>query len=586
MSQSPLTKYEYDIEKLMTAYERAFNDILIQLQTQDLSNFTKAQQTALLKDIGDRIKELDASMCEWVDENIKSIAMDGVVNTIVALGVAKNIEEAERIAKFNRLNKNMVDAVIADTQADLLAVTTNVNAKVRATVQSVAAQVLRANVTKGNNHTYAVATDLVRQLREQLGESLETGIIDARGRRWKPTTYARVVVNTKMMKAHKEATVNEAVSRNALYATISKHSAKDACSKYEGKVVKLSPDAFGSYPYYQDLPNNEIFHPNCGHILLPTRHPDKYEKDEAYEQSKANNTQAVEEPTDSGVVHGRVIIDNWERRPDSFEFEIEDIINHQGFDGLPKIVDEAEFIKACKASNFYAERTYSADSADAVKLFQDELYHGKWYVACTGGGASYGQGMYCAGVHDLTDITHLKGIGREMQQYIRLNNSRGNEHYLIEGITLDPSAKILRGANEFDIKQQYYDEWVKFQFKGTPLERDVADYIDIEKELIKMDDEIFDVPEEEIAEWDARYNKLVDRRDSISRDTVKQVEAKLKEAKRNFKDKDAGVMCVEMGYDAIDAYGHGRSDSYTIILNRTKVIFNKGGSLDVSKINS
>ena len=104
MSQSPLTKYEYDIEKLMTAYERAFNDILIQLQTQDLSNFTKAQQTALLKDIGDRIKELDASMCEWVDENIKSIAIDGVANTIVALGVAKNIEEAERIAKFNRLN--------------------------------------------------------------------------------------------------------------------------------------------------------------------------------------------------------------------------------------------------------------------------------------------------------------------------------------------------------------------------------------------------------------------------------------------------------------------------------------------------
>ena len=43
--------------------------------------------------------------------------------------------------------------------------------------------------------------------------------------------------------------------------------------------------------------------------------------------------------------------------------------------------------------------------------------------------------------------------------------------------------------------------------------------------------------------------------------------------------KDRGVMAAEMGYDVINAEGHGQSDSYTIILNRTKVIFRKGGSL-------
>ena len=42
--------------------------------------------------------------------------------------------------------------------------------------------------------------------------------------------------------------------------------------------------------------------------------------------------------------------------------------------------------------------------------------------------------------------------------------------------------------------------------------------------------------------------------------------------------KDAGTLVAEMGYDAINAVGHGESGSYTVILNRTKCIFRKGGS--------
>ena len=43
--------------------------------------------------------------------------------------------------------------------------------------------------------------------------------------------------------------------------------------------------------------------------------------------------------------------------------------------------------------------------------------------------------------------------------------------------------------------------------------------------------------------------------------------------------KNAGVLAAEMGYDAINAVGHGKSGSYTVILNRTKVIFCEGGSI-------
>ena len=39
--------------------------------------------------------------------------------------------------------------------------------------------------------------------------------------------------------------------------------------------------------------------------------------------------------------------------------------------------------------------------------------------------------------------------------------------------------------------------------------------------------------------------------------------------------KDLGVLAAEMGYDVIRAEGHGESGSYSVILNRTKLIMIK-----------
>lgn len=71
-----------------------------------------------------------------------------------------------------------------------------------------------------------------------------------------------------------------------------------------------------------------------------------------------------EHDTDSEVVTGRDITDSWTRRDSEFDFEIEDAINAQGFDGLPKVVSPEEFDEAVKRANggngFIAQRTYSA----------------------------------------------------------------------------------------------------------------------------------------------------------------------------------------------------------------------------------
>lgn len=275
----PTPSYEYEVGQLVDYYKRAVNDILRELNSVDLTDFQRANALSVLKEIADILSELDDNAAAWVEENIPKAALDGVAGAIMALGVADNIEEARTIAKSNRLNRELVKAVVADTQADLLAVTQNISRKVKAAVRQAVAESMRANMTRGINGRRTISTDIVTDMRKRLGDAVNTGIIDAAGRRWKPEVYADMVVRTKMMLAHKEATINEAVSRGAYYGVISTHRAVDACRSWEGKIVKLTPNAPGDFPYVGDLPRREIFHPNCRHVISPVRRVDRLPSD-------------------------------------------------------------------------------------------------------------------------------------------------------------------------------------------------------------------------------------------------------------------------------------------------------------------
>ena len=140
---------------------------------------------------------------------------------------------------------------------------------------------------------------------------------------------------------------------------------------------------------------------------------------EEYEKATGKTYGKAETP--SGIAQGKDISDSWKRREDDFDFEIEDVINAQGFDGLPRVVSSEEFDKAVKESSFIAQRSYSAPSQEILDEYREQLYNGKWYVDCSTGGAQYGQGMYCAADYTgkLTD-----GIKAEMKTYKNLGERR------------------------------------------------------------------------------------------------------------------------------------------------------------------
>jgi len=262
-------------EALVAAYKAGIKRINAELATFALSDMSRAIRLATLKAIADILAEINGEASEWVEKHVTEAVRLGIIDAIIATGAAKTVAEAAKIVSFNRANQALIDAVITDTYADLLAVTQNIDRRTRAAVRQASATVMRENMAAGINGRKTIGREIMAELRKTLGNAVETGIVDAGGRRWRPETYVDMVTRTKIAEAQRESTANEAVQRGVFYGVISSHGATDACARWEGKIVKLTMDAAGEYPYIGDLPRREIFHPNCKHLVTPIRNPEK-----------------------------------------------------------------------------------------------------------------------------------------------------------------------------------------------------------------------------------------------------------------------------------------------------------------------
>ncbi|MCM1326953.1 MAG: minor capsid protein [Bacteroidales bacterium] len=297
-------------------------------------------------------------------------------------------------------------------------------------------------------------------------------------------------------------------------------------------------------------------------------------QDEGAAMLPTGTAQAVQ----SNTVQGKNLINEIDYQDSDLDFVIEKAMHAQGFDGLPSVLEYDEFKKAMEKSDFYAERTYSAKTQERLDQYRDDLYNGKWYVDCSEGGAQYGQGMYCASCYDLSNNQSVDGIGLEMSHYKRIGIDRGNTFSYVEGFTIQPDAKVLvlpKGAkaDEF-IGDLYRHEYLKKYAAKEQLEQ-VNRYIkcDLKIQQITTDDSIdyIDLLYQERANATVGIEQLLKDAFEAMEDTT--------DGREYHGLKNSGALAVEMGYDVIKAEGHGDSGSYSVILNRTKVIFYKGGSI-------
>jgi SPP1 gp7 family putative phage head morphogenesis protein len=273
------------------------------------------------------------------------------------------------------------------------------------------------------------------------------------------------------------------------------------------------------------------------------------------------------------IVQGKDLSGVWERREKEFPFAINDIINAQGFDGLPQVLSKEQFDEAVKESKFIAQRSYSARSQKELDEYREMLYNGKWYVDCSVGGAQYGQGMYCAADYNgvLSD-----GIKQEMEHYSRLNKDKlygpAKQYYIkklgikdfeeIEGITekeveIFTRIKSDKSYSAYMLSDEEKQIWKEMLADGK---KELMEY--------KLD--------ELVAEWDRNYKGFTNIETFTLSPDAKIITydelTSSKYAEEVWKYEDLGVAAAVLGFDAINAERHGASGSYTVILNRTKLI--------------
>lgn len=234
-----------------------------------------ANTRATLKDVTEILTELDEDSRVWVQENIPRSARQGVARSLVSLGIANTLQEAEKIVNFNKLNRGMVQAVVADTYQDLAQVTQNIDRKTKAGLRRIFSEVAREQYTSGVSGGRTIKRETLNRMYKEMDNIVNTGIVDSAGRKWRPETYVDVVAQEKMNQAYFEASTNEAVARGAFYGVISSHGASDACRYHEGRIVKYVDDAPGDYPTVEELRStNQIFHVRCRHHVSAVRNPE------------------------------------------------------------------------------------------------------------------------------------------------------------------------------------------------------------------------------------------------------------------------------------------------------------------------
>jgi hypothetical protein len=299
----PTPEYDRDLAKLEKHYTKALKELTKLLANLDPADTLRAElYNSLFRQISFIITELNEQSQEWIETTLTEAYETSIANSLVTMGIAKDLVEAKGSQEFSLISRARVEAMIADTFRDVLKATTFMEDSLKDRLREIQAEVLRQNVALQRG-TVTSAKDLKSRLIAEgfsptLAEDKWKGIVDAGGKRWDLTTYTRMLARTKLQQAQLEGATQTALENDSDLAVISSHGARDACKNFEGLIISLSGRTRG-YRTLAELRNSGlIFHPNCQHSVHPIGDIDAFPqklKDKAKKAERSANT-AMKDP--------------------------------------------------------------------------------------------------------------------------------------------------------------------------------------------------------------------------------------------------------------------------------------------------
>ncbi|MED4619471.1 phage minor capsid protein, partial [Priestia megaterium] len=198
---------------------------------------------------------MDGQVAKELEKLIKKTFKEGQAYHLLSVKEAKTWNEALNSASFNRIQREKVQALFADTYKDILIATENTSESVKALVRDQVKKVSQYHSLKNTRYTQQ-AEELAKELSkkglsERISKEGFVGIEDARGRKWDLKTYSNMVIKTKVNDAYINGMMHESQEKGFDLAVISKHGAKDKCRNWEGMVISLHGKTKGYITYKQ-----------------------------------------------------------------------------------------------------------------------------------------------------------------------------------------------------------------------------------------------------------------------------------------------------------------------------------------------
>ncbi len=299
----PTPKYDYEINRIMKVYQTARQEILAELLRLVSADMTDTAvrtslEASLIRQIDYILQKSNTEIQRTVEELILESFRNGQGGLLYAVGEYSSLSHATQGVAFSMLAKQTVDAMVADTFADLLTATEHTSKKLKRIVRQTVAEQMRIGIIKQSGRrlmSKAITDQLTKQgFTKKIDDDGFVGIIDRSGRKWKLDTYSRMVVRTKLTQAHSEGMKTQGIESNIDLAVISSHGAKDSCANYEGLVVSMNGLTAGYKTVEELRKSNKIFHPNCEHTFYPIRNLDVLsDKEREIHERKSKNIKNI-----------------------------------------------------------------------------------------------------------------------------------------------------------------------------------------------------------------------------------------------------------------------------------------------------
>ena len=271
------------ISDMLKAYEATYNKIFRELSKarKEVDYPTYAKRTQLLKQIGEQLDGFKSTVGSKLGKALKQIAWYGTHTAIKDLErLGSDLTKAEEW-HFS-YNEKFVEQTFGDNFQHIAAQTYRMKRDAKTLLQTEATAVFRRAAVEGLTRKEAY-----RQLKAEIMEKDPSfQFVDKAGRRWDSKKYFEMLTKTVMANAANEAYVNTLLQEGHDLVKVNMNGAKDACRKWEGKILSLTGATKGHPTLDEAKATGEVFHPRCKHRLL-AYHPDI---DEIFEAVKAGKS--------------------------------------------------------------------------------------------------------------------------------------------------------------------------------------------------------------------------------------------------------------------------------------------------------